>query len=749
MWFSILDARSGYWDLKIDDASADLTTFNSPHGRFRFNRMPMGISCAQDEFQWAIDCTFQDIHNVFGIADDLIVVGFSEDGHDHDQTLHAVLQCARENGPRLNPDKLKVRAREIPFFGHIIEKDGVRPDPAKIAAINDMKPPKNTKELMSFLGLVNYLHRFSGKLASLTTPLCALLKKDAELSWSPSHEKAFDAIKTKISATTALRYYDPKKELVVQVDASGTGLGAALMQEGAPIAFASKSLTDAESRYSTIESEMLGVLYGLEHFHYYVNGQHVNVHTDHKPLQAITSKNLANAPPRLAHILLRTQKYNFTVKYHPAAEVPIADALSRVSPSSQDTLSDVDIDVHQLDTLLCASPTCLQEIRHATAQDTTLNALTDMVSRGWPYQQKDCPDHLAPFWNYRNEIGIQDGLLLKGDRIIVPSCMQPQVLHQLHVAHQGIEKTKLLACTAVFWVNMPKDIENMITNCPTCQKYQPAQQREPLHNHEVPPHAWHTIAVDLFSWEWKTYLHAGDIFSRFPIVRKLTTLSSQATINILRSIFDEYRIPIKLLSDNGPQFASKEFHDFSQAYGFEHTTTSPHFLKSTWFIEHLVRTSKCIFTKCHETALDPHLALLSYCATPISAHLPSPTELLSGRKFKTILTCHQVPTHNNTRETLLQMKQSSAENHNQHAKSLPPLNTGQNFRIRNPITHVWERATVASKAPHPRSYIVKTPTGHLHCNRQDICIVPPQSPPITPPNGTPASVNVTTPPGNI
>ena len=102
----------------------------------------MGISCGQDEFQGAIDNTFQDIPNVFGIADDLNVVGFSEDGHDHDQ---AVLQRAREKGPRLNPDKLKVRAREIPFLGHIIGKDGIRPDPAKIAAINNMKPPSNTK----------------------------------------------------------------------------------------------------------------------------------------------------------------------------------------------------------------------------------------------------------------------------------------------------------------------------------------------------------------------------------------------------------------------------------------------------------------------------------------------------------------------------------------------------------------------------------------------------------------------------
>ena len=362
----------------------------------------------------------------------------------------------------------------------------------------------------------------------------------------------------------------------------------------------------------------------------------------------------------------------------------------------------------------------------------------------------------------------------------MPSCKQPQVLPQVHAAHQGMEKTKLLARTAVLWVTLPKDIESMIANCPTCQKYQPAQQREPLHSHDVPPHAWHTIAADLFSWEGKTYLLVGDTFSRFPVVRKLTTLSSQATINTLKSIFDEYGIPTKFLlvgdtfsrfpvvrklttlssqatintlksifdeygiptkflSDNGPQFTSKEFQEFSQTYGFEHTTTSPHFPKSNRFIKHLVGTIKRIFTKCRETALDPHLALLSYRATPVSAHLPSPAELLSGRKFKTILTCHQVPTHSNTRETLIQMKQVSADNYNQHAKSLPPLTTGQNVRTRNPITHVWEPATVVSETPHPRSYVVQAPTGHLRHNRQDIRTVPPQTPPTILPDSTPAS----------
>ena len=178
-YFSILDARSGYWNLKLDDKSADLTTFNTVHGRFRFNRLPFGISCAQDEFQRAIDSTFGDIPNVLGIADDLVVVGFAEDGSDHDAALRTVLERARQRGPRFNDEKLIVRAREIPFFGHLIGSNGVRADPSKVKAITEMESPSDAKKLQSFLGMVNYLNRFSPRLASITAPLRALLKNDA------------------------------------------------------------------------------------------------------------------------------------------------------------------------------------------------------------------------------------------------------------------------------------------------------------------------------------------------------------------------------------------------------------------------------------------------------------------------------------------------------------------------------------------------------------------------------------------
>ena len=344
-YFSILDARSGYWNIKLDNKSADLTTFNTAFGRYRFNRLPMGVKCAQDEFQRMIDETFGDIPNTVGIADDLIVFGRTE--KEHDDALHNALRRARQCGLKFNEDKMIMKCSEIPFFGHLIGKDGLRPDPAKVAAITAMQP-ESLQSLQTFLGMVNYLHRYSPNIAHLTAPLRDLCKKNTEFIIGPEHEKAISDTKQAIGNATHLPYYDKKKDLVLQVDASQRGLGAALIQNKGPIAFASKSLTETESRYSNIEREMLGIVWGLEKFHHYVFGRSVKVQTDHKPLVSITRKNLVNATPRLARMLIRTQPYDIKVEYIPGKQIQLADALSRITPLDEKAVADLDLSVHEV-----------------------------------------------------------------------------------------------------------------------------------------------------------------------------------------------------------------------------------------------------------------------------------------------------------------------------------------------------------------------------------------------------------------
>jgi len=391
-FFSILDARSGYWNVKLDKASSLLTTFNTPFGRYRYNRLPFGLSCSQDVFGERIEQTFGDIPGCTGIADDLVIAGWKDDGSDHDATLRAVLERARASGTRFNDEKMVVRCKEIPFYGHLIGENGIRADPTKVEAIMNMNEPTNVKELQTFLGMINYLSSFTPRLALLNAPLRDLCKKDSEFRWGPEHSKAVTSIKEEISRVTNLQYYDSRKSLTLQVDASTCGLGATLIQEKGPVAFASKALTSAERRYSNIEREMLGIVFGLERFHHYVFGRHVTVETDHKPLETIALKNLHSAPPRLARMLLRVQRYNITVKYVPGKEIPLANALSHITPCPANTIEGLDISVHELHSQLNASSTRIQEIRDETAKDTMIAILRETIAVGWPKKRSDSPE---------------------------------------------------------------------------------------------------------------------------------------------------------------------------------------------------------------------------------------------------------------------------------------------------------------------------------------------------------------------
>ena len=214
----------------------------------------------------------------------------------------------------------------------LLYPDGIKPDDKKLSAIQNMAPPENRKDRQGFLGIVNYLTRYSGRLASITAPLRDLTKKDIAYIWGPEHHHAFQQVKEEIASMGVLRYFDPSVETVIQTDASQKGLGAVLLQQGQPVCYASKALTDTEKNYSNIERETLGVVWGLERFNYFIFGKHCTVNTDHKPLESIFKKSLSSCPPRLQRFLMRVLKYDVTFNYVKGPDVPIADALSRVSP---------------------------------------------------------------------------------------------------------------------------------------------------------------------------------------------------------------------------------------------------------------------------------------------------------------------------------------------------------------------------------------------------------------------------------
>ena len=317
--FTTVDLRSGFWHCVLDDESSMLTTFNTPYGRYRWLRLPFGLSVSPEIFQKRVIQTLEGLDGVLNIADDILIYGVGDSPEqanaDHDRKLEALLQRCRERGIALNRDKLKLRLKRVKFMGHMLTDHGLEPDPDKIEAVLDMPTPQNVEDAQRLNGFVTYLSKFFPKLADVIEPIRRLTRKDAEWNWSEEQDSALRKVKSLATDAPVLRYYDPTCQLEVQCDASQKGLGAALMQRGQPIAYISRALTPTEQRYAQIEKECLAIVYALERFHQYTFGRSVLVYSDHKPLESILKKPLASAPRRLQGMMMRLQRYDVTVSY--------------------------------------------------------------------------------------------------------------------------------------------------------------------------------------------------------------------------------------------------------------------------------------------------------------------------------------------------------------------------------------------------------------------------------------------------
>ena len=227
--FSKLDASSGYWQIKVDDESPKLLAFNTPFGRYEFKRLPFGILSASEVFQKKISQIIEGINGCENVQDDIIVWGKTK--HEHDLRLAETLDRITKYGLKLNKGKCVFGTTEMTSLGHIFSDNGVKPDTTKIKAIKEMPTPTSKTELQRFLGMVTYLGKFIPNLSSKTTYLRQLLESTVEWHCSEHQEKAFESLKTEISSTPTLKYYDPQLEPMLSVDASKYGLGAVLLQK--------------------------------------------------------------------------------------------------------------------------------------------------------------------------------------------------------------------------------------------------------------------------------------------------------------------------------------------------------------------------------------------------------------------------------------------------------------------------------------------------------------------------------------
>lgn len=289
-----------------------------------------------------------------------------------------VLERCREKGIKLNPKKKQIGASEVRYMGHVLSADGLKIDPNTVTAIETISIPEDKSAVRRLLGMINYLAKFVPRLADHLAPLRRVTEKETDFQWGDAEQKALDKVKTMISTTPVLRYYDVTKKVLLSVDTSSKALRAVLLQSGQPVAYVSKASTATEQNWSQIEKELGAIVFGVQYFHRYIYGKQILVETDHKPLVSIVQKPLYRTPARLLNLRFKLMPYQITLKYTKGKELVIADTLSRATLNAEDE----ECLIHEMEVsqpILNATETQIDELVEHTMQDETLQKLKGVI----------------------------------------------------------------------------------------------------------------------------------------------------------------------------------------------------------------------------------------------------------------------------------------------------------------------------------------------------------------------------------
>eukprot|EP00102_Acyrthosiphon_pisum_P018369 XP_008190098.1 PREDICTED: uncharacterized protein K02A2.6-like [Acyrthosiphon pisum] len=661
-FFTVLDLKDGFWQIGLTESSSNLCSFASPLGTLKFLKLPFGLKIAPSVFQRYNTKYFGDIKGLIIYFDDFIIAADTK--QEHDKIVDELLNRARKYNVKFNKEKIQYCKDKVTFLGHLFDQKGMSLNPSRIEAIKNLKPPNNRKELQRLLGFINYVRSFIPNFSELTAPLRNLLKKNTEWQWTSNQMLALERIKEKLMNAPVLSSFDPNKSITIQTDSSQSGLGCCLLQNKQPIAYASRSLTSNETQWAQIEKEMAAILFACK-------------------------------------------------------KMFIADYLSRdyIDSGIKDDESINDY-VHMINTKnIKFSNDKLIEFINETKSDPVLGKVLDYYMYNWPLDKTKLPnlDELRYLWNKRNDITVNNGLVYLNDKLIVPVKLRKILLNILHETHLGITKTIKLAKNFYHWPYMSKDIENYISNCYLCAKYQRKNSKEMLLNHDLPKRSFEKIGIDIADFGGNYYLIICDYYSRWLEILKIQDKSANSIVSVLKPIFSRFGIPNYCVSDNVP-FNSYPFKQFSIDWNFKSITTSPNYPQSNGLVEKGVGIAKDMMRKCVETGQDLELYLLNYRSSPVAGLKYSPAEILQNRKIKTKLPVNEktlfpkIPKNLYSEMKVNQSKQQDYYNKGTQGKEKVFKKGDSVLWLKN---NVWEVGIIVGKAETPRSYILQDLKGRI------------------------------------
>ncbi|KAL1447515.1 hypothetical protein WDU94_010909 [Cyamophila willieti] len=716
-FFSVLDLKDGFYQVPLAQGSDDICTFSTPLGFYKFLRLPFGVKTAPEIFMKINSEAFKNIPNLIIYFDDILIA--TETEQEHHETLKALLEKALEINVKFNEQKFQFMNTKIKYLGHIFSEQGCELDPDRVEAISELKPPTNVKELRSMLGMINYVRDFIPNMSDLTAPLRELLKKQISWYWSDRQQQSFDKLKTLLSNAPVLRNFDCNLDVKIQTDASLEGLGCCLIQNGQPVAFASRSLTPTEKKLPIIELETVAIAFSCRKFHKYIWGKSVVVESDHLPLVSIFNKNLCDiASERIVKLRLDLMRYDLKITYLQGTKMFVADLLSR-NYCKQDYDKEIKIEgyVHNI----YGEPELLDLnlIKNEIKLDNDLSIVISHVHSGWPEKKTALPDNevVKHYYNMRNDLKVLDDLLYYQDRTVIPTSLKQKALEALHTGHMGITKTNLRAQQLFYWINLNKDVESFINKCMVCQENRPAKPNETLLHHEQSYLPFETLALDIMTFNSNDYLVVIDQYSKWIDIFKLNSKKSSEIISKLKLLFSNFGIPKIIYSDGSP-FNSFEIHSFAKSCNIDWRISSPHYPRSNGLAEKAVQISKDILTKAHSLKINYLDLLLEYRVTPIPALGKSPSEILMGRIVNTKVPINPVKLkpidnlskfHSEIKNKIEINREGYKNYHDKTARKETSFEINDNVLLHD--KGKWTKGKIVGNTPYPRSYEVLKENG--------------------------------------
>ena len=765
-WFAVFDANKGYHQVSIDEESRRLTTFHTPHGRFRYTSLPMGYAGSQDIFTERFGKAVDKFVDARATEDCLIMDDSLE------RLLHRVrkfFEACRDAGITLNNKKTQCGSSVI-FAGFKIDATGATLDPELYKAISEFPVPQNLTNLRSFLGLCNQQAQFVDSIAELAQPFHELLKKKNQFVWTAEHTAAFNRMKEELSKPQALAYFNHRLPTRLYTDASRlNGLGFVLKQKVGDdwkiVQAGSRFLSGAEERYAMVELELLAIAWACKKAAAFLEGVEFTIITDHKPLIPIL-KNYALSEienKRLQRLRMKIDHLRYDVAWVKGSENVEADALSR-SPASRpepgDEIDEEDNQIHMVVQTLFAEVDDANEeidvndpliklVMEEALKDKDYNQVKEWLVEGFPLSKEQVPVSLNPYWRMQDQLRLEkNGLILfipehaqEHPRLLIPEGLRQRTIDVLRNIHGHPNKMISRARQSVWWPFMNSELMQEHRKCKTCVEKSPSNPPNPNRTHEPAVYPFQKVHLDFADYAGRKFLFGADQFSGWPITRELgKDAPTSKLINALLPYFASHGIPSVIYSDGGPQFMSQEFQDFCDRNFIKHIASSPYYPQSNGIAENAVKQMKklvhCVWSSDKGTtrAEEWTKAILTYCNTPKRPHGKSPAQLLYGRDLRDLtpapLTSY-MPPHRAAVIRRLQSVQAHQEAMEKEDR-LKPLKVGDTVAVQDKATGEWnQQGKVTKTGRNNREYYVQLDDGPVvHRNRKFFKVLPAPTVPI-------------------